>query len=307
MASMPEAAVRYERIEEEQRQAPALIRYLAPGDFVTRRYVRAGAEINTGEYRDYPVMVRDGMPIRDHFSLDTHGFMIAKGPSAVADFWDRDEVEAKYHAEAARIIRELTGADRVATQGWMIRTSADLSARAQERTENYRHAGGIQPPAGEAHVDYNAATAHRAAARMHQQAFGSGDSYRRFCCVSLWRTFSPGPQDWPLAVCDGRSVADAEGVSNTLFVVDEFPEGEALTAPVPGEEQMIAASIFHHNPAHRWWYFANMVREDVLLFKFHDSDHGRTWRCPHTAFHDTSLPVTKTRASIEMRAIAYWN
>lgn len=301
------ATITHDAVEDRQRQAPALIRYLAPGDFVTRRYVRAGAEINTGEYRDYEAVVRDGMPIRDHFAFDTHGFMIGKGPSAVEDFWNREEVEDKYHAEAARIIRSLTGADRVATQGWMIRTSADLSTRAQEKTENYQHAGGIQPPAGEAHVDYNTHTAHKAAARMHEQRFGSRDGYRRFCCVSLWRAFSPGPQDWPLAVCDGRSVADGEGVSNTLFVVDEFPVGEALTAPVEGEDQMIAATIFRHNPAHRWWYFSNMERDDVLLFKFHDSDHARTWRCPHTAFHDTSLPNAQIRASIELRAVAYWD
>jgi hypothetical protein len=66
-------------IEDQQRQAPALIRYLAPGNFVTRRYVRAGAEINTGEYRDYEAVVRDGMPIRGHFQFDKHGFMIGKG------------------------------------------------------------------------------------------------------------------------------------------------------------------------------------------------------------------------------------
>jgi hypothetical protein len=74
--------------------------------------------------------------------------------------------------------------------------------------------------------------------------------------ASLWRTFSPGPQDWPLAVCDGRTVRDEETASNTLFVVDEFPTGDALTAPVEGEEDMIAATIFRYRPRHRWWYFS---------------------------------------------------
>lgn len=297
----------YDAAEEQQRQAPALIRYLAPGDFVTRRYVRAGAEINTGDYRDYQCVVRDGMPIRDHFAFDTHGFVLGKGSSSVTDFWDDASVHAVYNAEAAEIIKRLTGADRVATQGWMRRTSADLSQRAQEKTQGYQHSGGLQPPAGEAHVDYNTLTAHKAAARMHEQAFGTADGYRRFICVSLWRTFSEGPQDWPLAVCDGRSVGEDEGVSNTLFVVDEFPQGDALVAPVEGEDQMIAATIFHHKPGHRWWYFSNMQIDDVLLFKFHDSDHGTTWRCPHTAFHDTSLPDAQIRSSIELRAVAYFD
>ncbi|WP_277600318.1 CmcJ/NvfI family oxidoreductase, partial [Sphingomonas koreensis] len=169
----------------------------------------------------------------------------------------------------------------------MIRTSADLSARAKEKVENYRHAGGIQPPAGEAHVDYNEITGRRAAARIHAQAFPDAPPYARYICFSLWRTFSPGPQDWPLAVCDGRTVRDEETASNTLFVVDEFPIGDALTAPVEGEEDMIAATIFRYRPRHRWWYFSNMAADDVLLFKFQDSDHSVTWRCPHTAFHDT--------------------
>jgi len=292
--------------EDTARKAPALIRYLDEGEYVTRRYVSQGSEMNTGDYRDYPVEVRDGMPMRDHFSLDVHGFMIAKHDSAIVDFHDKAAVDAGYQREVEALVARLTGADKVATQGWMIRTSGDLSARAQEKVAGYVHSGGIQPPAGEAHVDYNEPTGKRAAARVYGQVFPDGPGYQRYICFSLWRTFSPGPQDWPLAVCDGRTVGDAETASNTLFVVDEFPVGDALTAPVEGEDQMIAATIFRYRPEHRWWYFANMAVDDVLLFKFQDSDHSVTWRCPHTAFHDTSLPGTRIRESIEVRGVAFF-
>ncbi|WP_298171614.1 CmcJ/NvfI family oxidoreductase [Novosphingobium sp.] len=293
-------------IEETARQAPALIRYLDEGEFVTRRYVSQGAEMNTGDYRDYAVVVRDGMPLRDHFSLDMHGFVIAKHETAIADFHDKGAVDASYQREVEALVARLTGADKVSTQGWMIRTSGDLSSRAQEKVAGYVHSGGIQPPAGEAHVDYNELTGKRAAARVYGQTFPDGPGYKRYICFSLWRTFSPGPQDWPLAVCDGRTVSDEETASNTLFVVDEFPVGDALTAPVEGEDQMIAATIFRHRERHRWWYFSNMAADDVLLFKFQDSDHAVTWRCPHTAFHDTSLPDAKIRESIEVRGVAFF-
>ena len=293
-------------IESGAREAPAIIRYLAEGDFVTRRYVSQGVEINTGEYADYPAVVRDGMPIRDHFTLDTHGFMLGRHASAITDFNDRAQVDALYLKEVETLVAGLCGADKVAAQGWMIRTSADLSQRAQEKVEGYVHNGGIQPPAGEAHVDYNEITGRRAAERIYRQSFPDGPGYSRYICFSLWRTFSPGPQDWPLAVCDGRTVSDAETASNTLFVVDEFPVGDALVAPVEGEDQMIAATIFRYRDTHRWWYFSNMAADDVLLFKFQDSDHSVTWRCPHTAFHDTSLPDTRTRSSIEVRCIAFF-
>lgn len=293
-------------IEDTAREAPALIRYLDEGEFVTRRYVSQGAEMNTGDYRDYPVVVRDGMPLREHFALDTHGFRIAKHETAIADFHDKAAVDAGYQREVEALVARLTGADKVATQGWMIRTSGDLSARVQEKVEGYVHSGGIQPPAGEAHVDYNELTGKRAAARVYGQAFPDGPGYQRYICFSLWRTFSPGPQDWPLAVCDGRTVSDEETASNTLFVVDEFPVGDALTAPVEGEDQMIAATIFQYRARHRWWYFSNMAADDVLLFKFQDSDHAVTWRCPHTAFHDTSFADARVRESIEVRGVAFF-
>ena len=306
MATAPAAPAAFDQIEEQARQVETTIRFVDPGAFVTRRYVRAGAEINTGTYSDHRVIVRDAMPIRDHFEFDVHGFRIAVQPTAVTDFHDKAEVDAVYEREVEEHVRQLTGADKVVARGWMVRTSADLSDVAQQKTENYQHSGGLQPPAGEAHVDLNTATAQRMAEFTYKKHFPDGPGFKRFLITSYWRTFSPPPQDVPLALCDGRTSFAGEEKSNTLFVVDEFPEGDALTAQVEGEENMIAASIFSHSPAMRWWYFANMTRDDALLFKFHDSDHSRTWRCPHTAFHDPSFAGANVRESIEVRSVAFW-
>lgn len=293
-------------IEETARQTRALIRYVDPGDFLTRRYVSQGQELNTGTYSDHEVIVRDGMPLRDHFTLDTHGFVIAKCPTEIVDFHDKAAVDALYEREVEREVMRLTGASKAVARGWMIRTSADLSARAQEKVKGYTHSGGIQPPAGEAHVDINEPTAHRMAEATYRQHFPDGPGYTRFLISSFWRTFSPGPQDVPLALCDGRTSFGGEEKSNTLFVVDELPDAAQAQVPVEGEEDMIAATIFSYSPAHRWWYFSNMQADDALLFKFHDSDHSRTWRCPHTAFRDSSFPDARIRESIEVRSVAFW-
>ncbi|KAJ8135517.1 hypothetical protein OY671_011270, partial [Metschnikowia pulcherrima] len=82
------APIEGDAIEDSARAAPASIRYSAEGDYVTRRYVSRGAEINTGDYVDHAMVVRDGMPIRDHFTSDRHGFMIGRHRSAIADFHD---------------------------------------------------------------------------------------------------------------------------------------------------------------------------------------------------------------------------
>lgn len=293
-------------IEDTARQTRALIRYVDPGDFVTRRYVSQGKEMNTGTYSDHEMVIRDGMPIRDHFDIDVHGFMLARQPSAIKDFRDKAEVDANYESEVERHIKELVGADKVVARGWMIRTSEDLTERASEKAENYQHTGGIQPPAGEAHIDINGPTAHAMAEATYREHFPDGPGYKRFLIASYWRTFSPPPQNVPLAVCDGRSAEGSEEKNNTLFVVDEFPNDEDAVKPVDGEDKMIAATIPSYSPKHRWWYFSNMERDDALFFKFHDSDHSRTWRCPHTAFVDAEMKGANPRSSIEVRSVAFW-
>lgn len=293
-------------VEAAARTVQATMRYVDEGDFVTRRYVSQGAEINTGTYSDHEVTIRDAMPIRDHFTLDTHGFTITKSPSAVADFHDKAQVDALYEAEVEREVLRLTGADKCVARGWMIRTSADLSAMVKEKVAGYEHRGGTQPPAGEAHVDINTPTARRMADATYKKHFPDGPGYKRFLISSFWRTFSPAPQDVPLALVDGRTSFGGEEKANTLFIVDEFPVGDALVAPVEGEDQKLAATIFSYHPTHRWWYFSNMQADDALLFKFHDSDHSVTWRCPHSAFRDARAVGANVRESIECRSVAFW-
>ena len=290
--------------EDQARSTRATIRYLADGPFVTRRFVSAGVEHSTGRYEDHEVTVRDARDIRKRIGLHTHGFVLADHVSAIVDFRDKAEVEASYQAEACDLVQWLTGASRVVARGWMVRTSGDLPK--VEKVAGYQHYGGVQPPAGEVHVDFTRETAHRVAENTYRTAFPGGPGYSRFIATSLWRTFSPPPQDCPLALCDGRSLADDEGVRNTLHIVDEMPSEEDMVRPMEGEDERLAASVFRHSPAHRWWYFSNMHRDEALLFKFFDSDQSVAWRCPHTAFWDQSLPGAQVRESIEFRSIAYF-
>jgi hypothetical protein len=292
-------------IDSSVRSVDAEITYLAPGSFVNRRFVAPGKEVNTGTYRPYAVRIHDGRPIAAQFSLDHHGFVLAEHKSAIVDFMDKGEVEAIYPREAEALVQSLTGADFVVSRGWMVRTSAPIEA-SPVTTVGYRHYGGVQPPAGEAHVDFMPETAEAMAAATYKERFPEGPPYRRFIITSLWRCFSDPPQDWPLALCDGRSVGDDEGTPNTLVVVDEIPAFATMVGAWPADKLGPSAAIFHFNPAHRWWYFSRMHRDEVILLKFHDSDRSTAWRVPHTAFHDTSFADARPRQSIEVRSIAYF-
>ena len=292
-------------IEDEVRSVMTQINYLLPSPDINRRFVSAGVEINTGNYGPFDVTIRDARAIADHFTLERHGFTLGDCPTRVADFYDSDEVDRLYMDEVAGHVRRLTGASFVAPMGWMIRNSGDISKLQKNKDGPYQHHGGVQPPAGEAHIDTEPSRADRQAQAVYAKMRPDGPGYRRFLYSSFWRTFSPPPQDCPLAVCDHRSVGDEEGVPNVLHIVDEIPEGEGLFAPMNDADQP-AAAIFHHNPDHRWWYFSKMVKDEALLIKFHDSDRDVAWRVPHTAFWDPSFADANIRASIECRSVAFF-
>ena len=292
--------------DTEVRTVNASIGFVAPGSFINRRFVAPGVEHNTGHYETHLVTVRDGRPLKDRFSLDVHGFVLAQHPTAVSDFFDKAQVERVYPGEVVETVKALTGATHVAPRGWMIRTSGDLSAHQRRPTAGYTHSGGVQPPASEAHVDFTPAYAEAAARTAYQAAFPNGKGYSRFLASSLWRCLSEPPQDCPLAVCEAGSVGEDEGVPNTLVIVDRLPDEKTMLGALPEEASLPAAAIFHYNPKHRWWYFPNMTRDEVLLFKFHDSDRTKAMRTPHTAFQDPSFPEARPRESIEFRTIAFF-
>jgi hypothetical protein len=277
--------------------APAEVRttidYLVPTSRVNRRFWAPGKEYNTGVYASYEVTVRNAR-LTGPFTLDQHGFCLSHHHTDITDWEANYGPDSPYAAQVSEVARRLTGADLVVPMRGMVRDSGATSAT-------------VQPPAAEAHVDFNKRSAERIAHTMYRKARPQGEGYRRFLAFSLWRPLSPPPQDMPLALCEGRSVRDDEGTHNTKVDVDEIPSGDALFAAIEGEENMAAATIFHHSPDHRWWYFPDMTSDEVILIKFFDSDFARAWRCPHTAFRDTSRAHSNPRRSIEFRGMAYFS
>lgn len=269
------------------------IDYLVPTSRINRRFWAPGKEFNTGTYDSYPVTIHNARLAEKPFTLDEHGFCIASHKSNIRDFLDPAELE-RYPDEVVEVTKALTGCDLVLPMSGQLR-SPKVGGK------------GIQPPAAEAHVDFNTATAQRVAQMMYDKANPEGPGYDRFIAFSLWRTFSPPPQDWPLALCDYRSVGDEDSASNVKVDVDEIPEGDALYAPIENEHLLPAATLFRFSENHRWYYYPDMTADEVIFIKFHDSDHSRAWRCPHTAFHDTSRPDANIRESYEFRAIAYFS
>ncbi|KAI0055916.1 hypothetical protein BV25DRAFT_1670594 [Artomyces pyxidatus] len=112
--------------------------------------------------------------------------------------------------------------------------------------------------------------------------------------INLWRPIKHAADDWPLALCDFRSVDRARDlVPMTLKFPDRI--GEAFGV--------------QHNDAHRWKYVRGMTPEEGVLIKCFDSigDGSVSILTPHTAFEDPTTPEgVPKRESIELRALVFY-
>jgi hypothetical protein len=116
----------------------------------------------------------------------------------------------------------------------------------------------------------------------------------RWALYNVWRCVTPPPQDIPLAVCDARTVSPADEVTVA-----------AVTAVRGAGDYRHDTTGYARADGHRWCWFRDMTRDEVLVFKAHDTDPHRPGRVPHTAFTDpTCPPGTPTRASVELRFLA---
>jgi hypothetical protein len=209
-------------------------------------------------------------------------------------------VAAVYPAEVEQLVARITGAHHVVTFGYGYR-----SAAAYRNTLSPLRCQVTTEPATDVHVDYTPQRAQEIARDLLQQTGIAFRAPRRFIALTLWRAFSRSPQDWPLTVCDARSVSPEEGIPDPTFPVaalpdQAVPESVQLTAPPGG------GMTFHFNRRHRWHYFPNMTRHEVVAFVQHDSAHGALWRTPHASFADLAASGAPSRESVEVRAMAYF-
>jgi hypothetical protein len=275
---------------------PATVRaelaYLDPRSAVRRLFIARGASVATEGTERHVVAVRDGRPVQDSFRLDVQGFEIADHRSTVADFTDPPQLADVYIPEVCRFVRERLGADQVLSRGWELRRSVAPGEH------------GAQPPAAGVHVDYAPDHVPGMVARAYARSFPGGPGFRRAVVTSTWRVFSPPPQDWPLALCDFRTLGEEDGAATTAYFVDALPDDPF--GPVEHLKPVGSSWKVRHNPAHEWWWFPGMTRDEVLLIKLGDTERGGAWAAPHTAFRDPAADGAVPRHSIEVRTFAYF-
>jgi hypothetical protein len=232
------------------------------------------------------IAIDDARQRIDAPSLAREGFELVAHTSGIKDFKDTAEVARLHPKEIEQLLLQVTGADHV------VIPSPGVLRFGEGSTDAGKYSNSL--PARFIHVDISDATAGQFAHRSMPKSIGR--TMRRFAHYNVWRAFSPPPQDIPLTVCDARSVALAD-----LMYAD------AIFDEVDKPEWSFEGWVVRHNSAHRWSYFSGMTRDEAIVFKTNDSDPAQPHCVPHSAFDDPSCPEgVPTRASIEMRGIAYW-
>jgi hypothetical protein len=258
----------------------AVINYAARTDFRQRYYANDHS-------RDTVVIDGQEMAMtsgRDRAtSLDSEGFRLVSHHSTIADFENREEVSAIHGAEIVALLKAETGADEVICTAPGILRFSESSGLAGSLDNSM--------PARFAHIDASRTTS----AGFAERSCPEGRSFRRYAHFNIWRSFSGPPQDVPLALCDARSVAEADLLSS-----------DAIFDPPGGAPEWSFESwLIAHNPLHRWHWFPDMTRDEAIIFKTSDSLHDNA--VPHVAFDNMLAPAgCHPRASIEMRAVAFW-
>jgi hypothetical protein len=241
-----------------------------------------GTDVRTGGTVDpHRVPIHNARLHSDPFVLDREGFRFVRHDTAVADFFDEDQVRRVYYPEMEALVKAESGASRVVVFDHTLRTADDEQREARKIREVVRRV----------HNDY---TEWSGPQRVRDLLPQEADDLlqRRFAIVQVWRPIRHPVESFPLAICDARSIAPDDFVVNERRYPNRIGQTYAIT----------------YNPEHRWYWLPRMRREEALVFKVYDSlkDGHARWSA-HTAFDDpTSPPNARPRESIEIRTLAFF-
>jgi hypothetical protein len=215
------------------------------------------------------------------FGMHPSGFDLLELPTRVRDFLDAEQVATVYEAEIEAFLKSVTGAYRVHIFDHTVRAS-DPELRELKR---------VREPASLVHNDY---TANSGFVCLQENLGDEAEALAqgRFQILNVWRPLVDPVEDYPLAMCDARSIDAADLIDTERRAPNHI-----------GEIQLAV-----YSPKQRWYYYSAMRPPEVLLFRTFDSRDGGVHPCSiHSAIHLPHAPAdAKPRESVETRAFVFY-
>jgi hypothetical protein len=197
-------------------------------------------------------------------TLDTTGFQLYNHPAKHTAFANNADIEKEYYPESIELIKKLTGASRVvlfdhSTSPWPpfpvgYEAHSTPPAIRRRRPGETDSTPDKRQPVAETHIDQ---TPKSAVARVHRHLPAEDVPEllkHRFQIINLWRPISHPAVDWPLALCDFRSVDQQKDVLPVALI---YPDREGETYGV------------NYNSNQRWSYFQAVTENELILIKWY--------------------------------------
>lgn len=226
--------------------------------------------------------IADARACRTALSIHREGYELRSAETAVTDFRDEQQIREIYYPEIQALVRNVTGAREVHVFDHQVRKRE----AGRPALTFGRHGDGKSPAAvGRVHNDYTESSGRR---RLKMVLGDHAQEVRHYGILNVWRSIAGPIVDTPLAVCDARTVAEAD------LVVSE----------IRYQERTGEIYLSRPNPAHKWSYFSRMTRNEALVFKQFDSRADVSRFSLHSAFDLPDIPPdAPLRESIEVRCL----
>ena len=242
-------------------------------------------------------------------SLHTSGFQLERHVSQVKNWEDDRELADVYYGEINELVKRVTGATHTFSNNHLLHQSEP------EVGGNGPLAKLMTPSRGPVQTVHNDFTESYGEGIIrtianggipHTQTFGLSKAIMnagvseaelrqsRMLVINTWRSVGTEPlQRFPLAVADRRSVPRSCLRSN---LIGKVPSGQ----PRGGIEIFSAL----HDPDLQWYFYPEMTRDEVLLWKGYDSAEVPAKPNLHSSFDDPNTPAdAPERVSVEVRVL----
>lgn len=241
------------------------------------------------------VQIRNGRASARPPSLEREGFQLAEHQSRVVRermdelIAERSPLETPrstldYWDETIPLLQQLSGAREVLA---LNASTVRYSAKADKK----KH----MTPAGWAHLDYDVDESEQQLKETLEALGREVAPFSRYVLYQGWRALTPPPQDFPLAICDGRTVVSADMTPITYHMKTEARD---VTYRSRGAK---------FSDRHEWWYFPDMTIDEMLVFVGFDSATPHSTNTLHVAFRDETARNPVPRASVESRYFALFD
>lgn len=226
------------------------------------------------------------------------GFRLLAGAMPAVSALDPRGIAERHGPAVLALARELSGCDRTLLYPPIVRSPsmaeavtdyAPITFVHSDFTDDYRYmledparpyAAYIQPLLAEAGLSQTDVTL-------------AG----RVLLLQFWCNLGAERPDYPLAICDARSVPRSDLLP---FVVPEYG-GLHL------EFETFGVRAPRSSDGHHWYTYPAMKHDEVLVFRTYDSacvDADRPFWTPHSAFRDPHAgPQAPGRESVELRVL----